>query len=58
MKKVIEKKITKKTKAILVVHFLGNPCKMDVISKIAKKHKLFLIEDCAEAHGAMYKKKW
>lgn len=55
--KSIEKKITKKTKAILVVHFLGNPCKMDVISKIAKKHKLFLIEDCAEAHGAMYKNK-
>ena len=55
--KKIEKKITKKTKAIIVVHFLGNPCKMDVITKIAKKNKLFLIEDCAEAHGAKYKNK-
>src|SRR6056300_594166 len=55
--KKIEKKITKKTKAIIVVHFLGNPCKMDVITKIAKKNKLFLIEDCAEAHEAKYKNK-
>jgi perosamine synthetase len=55
--KLIEKKITKKTKAIIIVHFLGNPCKMDVILKIAKKNRLFLIEDCAEAHGAKYKKK-
>ena len=55
--KKIEKKITNKTKAILVVHFLGNPCKMDVISAIAKRNKLYLIEDCAEAHGAFYKKK-
>ena len=55
--KLIEKRITKKTKAIIVVHFLGNPCKMDAILKIVKKNKLFLIEDCAEAHGAKYKKK-
>jgi perosamine synthetase len=55
--KKIEKKITNKTKVILIVHFLGNPCNMDVISKIAKKHRLFLIEDCAEAHGAKFKNK-
>ena len=54
---LIEQKITKKTKAIIVVHFLGNPCRMDKIVKIAKKHKLHLIEDCAEAHGATYKTK-
>lgn len=54
---LIEKRITKKTKAIIIVHFLGNPCNMEVISKIAKKHKLYLIEDCAEAHGSTYKKK-
>jgi perosamine synthetase len=52
--RIIEKNITKKTKALLVVHFLGNPCKMDTIVKIAKKNKLFLIEDCAEAHGASF----
>lgn len=51
----IEKKITKRTKAILVVHLYGHPCEIDVISRIAKKHKLFLIEDAAEAHGAEYK---
>src|SRR6056300_530485 len=55
--KKIEKQITSKTKAMLVVHFLGNPCKMDVISTIANRNKLYLIEDCAEAHGALYKKK-
>ena len=50
----IEKKITRKTKAIMVVHTYGHPCDMDRILKIAKKHKLFLIEDAAEAHGAEY----
>ena len=52
--KSIEKRITKKTKAIIAVHFLGNPCNMNAILKIVKKYKLYLIEDCAEAHGAMY----
>ncbi|KFM22210.1 Lipopolysaccharide biosynthesis protein RfbH [Marine Group I thaumarchaeote SCGC AAA799-B03] len=51
----IEKSITKKTKAIMPVHLLGNPCKMDVIMEIAKKHNLYVIEDCCEAHGAKYK---
>lgn len=54
--KKIEEKITSKTKAIMIVHIYGHPCDMDSISKITKKHKLFLIEDAAEAHGAEYKK--
>lgn len=48
----IEAAITPKTKAIMVVHLLGFPCNMDEILKIAKKHNLFVIEDCCEAHGA------
>lgn len=54
---IIEKKITKKTKAILVVHLFGHPAEMSKIKKLAKKYKLRIIEDCAEAHGAEYKKK-
>jgi len=49
---LIEKKITNKTKAIIVVHFLGNPVDMLIINKIAKKFKIKVIEDAAEAHGA------
>tara|TARA_B110000027_G_C16122545_1_gene304192 strand:+ start:8487 stop:9692 length:1206 start_codon:yes stop_codon:yes gene_type:complete len=49
--------ITKKTKAILCVHFAGWPCDMDPILDIAKKHNLFVVEDCAQAHGALYKGK-
>ena len=45
----IERKITSKTKAILVVHFAGRACEMDQICDIAKKHKLIIIEDCAHA---------
>ena len=48
----IEKNITNKTKAILVVHLYGKPCDMDQIEYIAKKYKLKIIEDCAQAHGA------
>lgn len=51
----LESLITPKTKAILPVHMLGNPCKMDVIMEIAKKHKLFVLEDCCQAVGASYK---
>ena len=54
----IEKKITKKTKAIMVVHIYGNVCDMSSINKLIKKNKLFLIEDCAEAIGAKYKNKY
>lgn len=53
----IEEKITKKTKAIIAVHTYGFPADMDKIKKIAKKHNLYIIEDCAEAHGALYKGK-
>ena len=51
----IEKAITSKTKAIIPVHIYGQSCDMEAIMTIAKKHKLRVIEDCAEAHGAMYK---
>lgn len=53
----IEKKITKKTKAILVVHIYGLPVDMDPILKLCKKYKLYLIEDAAEMHGQTYKGK-
>ncbi len=55
---LILKKITKKTKAILVVHLYGKPCEMDKILIICKQNKIFLIEDCAQSHGAMYKEKF
>ena len=54
---VIEKKITERTCAIMPVHLYGYPCDMDPIMKIARKHNLFVIEDCAEALGAKYKGK-
>lgn len=53
----IEEAITKKTKAIMPVHLYGQPCDMDPILTIAKKHHLHIIEDCAQAHGATYKGK-
>jgi dTDP-4-amino-4,6-dideoxygalactose transaminase len=53
--KKIEELITPRTKAIMPVHMLGNPCDMDAIMAIAKKHKLFVIEDCCQAFGASYK---
>ena len=49
--------INSKTKAILCVHLAGWPCEMDNIMNIAKDHNLFVIEDCAQAHGAKYKGK-
>ena len=51
----IEEKITDKTKAIMPVHLYGQPCDMDPIMEIAKKYNLYVIEDCAQAHGATYK---
>ncbi|MCK5130264.1 MAG: aminotransferase class V-fold PLP-dependent enzyme, partial [Clostridiales bacterium] len=51
----IEKKITKKTKAIMAVHMLGNMCDMERIMSIAKKHGLYVIEDCCQAVGGTYK---
>lgn len=53
----IERAITKKTKAIIPVHLYGIPCDMEAIVKTAKKYKLFIIEDCAEAHGIHYHEK-
>ena len=51
----IEEAITDKTRAIMVVHTMGKPCKMDSIMEIAKVHNLKIIEDSCEAHGATYK---
>lgn len=53
----IESVITKRTKAIMAVHLMGKPCDMDAINFLAKKHKIYVIEDSAEAHGAIYKGK-
>ena len=53
----IEEAITDKTKAIMPVHLYGQPCDMDPIMDIAKRHNLYVIEDCAQAHGARYKDK-
>ncbi len=54
---VIEHSITKNTAAIVVVHLYGRCCEMDAIQVIAKKYNLFIVEDCAQAHGAKYKNK-
>lgn len=51
----IEDAITEKTLAIVPVHLMGKPADMDAINAIAKKHNLYVIEDAAEAHGAVYK---
>jgi dTDP-4-amino-4,6-dideoxygalactose transaminase len=53
----IESRITKRTKAIMPVHMLGNPCDMDRIMAIARKHDLLVLEDCCQAAGASYKGK-
>jgi len=53
----IQKKITKRTKAIIVAHIHGQPCNLDEILKISKENNLILIEDCAQACGASYKNK-
>lgn len=53
----IQAVITKKTRAIMPVHLMGKPAKMDQINKLARKHHLYVIEDAAEAHGAVYKGK-
>ncbi|MBF0362582.1 MAG: DegT/DnrJ/EryC1/StrS family aminotransferase [Oligoflexia bacterium] len=53
----IKKKITRKTKAIIPVHFAGYPCDMDKIMAIAREHKLIVIEDCAHAIETLYKGK-
>lgn len=54
--KIVEK-ITPKTKAILVVHLYGQTCNMESINQIARKYNLKVIEDCAQAHGAVYRER-
>jgi len=49
---LIEEKITPRTKAIMAVHMYGHPCDMEAIMQIAERHSLYVIEDCAESHGA------
>ncbi len=50
-----EKRITSNTKAIIAVHLYGHPCDMDALQDIAQQYGLYIIEDCAQAHGAEYK---
>ena len=52
---LIERAINKRTKAIMPVHLYGQPCDMDSIMAVAKEYNLRIIEDCAQAHGAVYK---
>jgi dTDP-4-amino-4,6-dideoxygalactose transaminase len=54
---LIEDSITSKTRVIMVVHLYGKPCNMDPIMEICRRKNLYLVEDCAQAHGAEYKGK-
>jgi len=56
--KKIEQAITKKTKVIIIVHLYGQPADLTPILKLAKKYKLKIVEDAAQAHGASYKDKY
>lgn len=51
----VQRRITPKTRAIIAVHLTGNPCDMDALKDLADRHKLVLIEDCAQAWGARYR---
>jgi dTDP-4-amino-4,6-dideoxygalactose transaminase len=53
--KLVEKALTKHTKAIMAVHLYGRPMDMDPILELAKQHNLKVVEDAAQAHGAFYK---
>ena len=53
----VERRITPRTRAIIAVHLAGNPCDMDALKALAGKHRLVLIEDCAQAWGARYRGK-
>ena len=53
----LKSKVTKNTSAIMAVHLYGHPCNMEEVLKVANKHNLKVIEDCAQAHGAEYKGK-
>ncbi len=54
---LIERSINNRTKAIMPVHLYGQPCDMDPIVEVANKNNLYIVEDCAQAHGATYKGK-
>ena len=54
----IKKVLSKRTKAIIAVHLGGMPCDMEAIVNLAKENNLFVIEDCAQAHGAQYKNRF
>ncbi|MGQ9574637.1 MAG: DegT/DnrJ/EryC1/StrS family aminotransferase [Thermoguttaceae bacterium] len=51
----VQRRITPRTKAIIAVHLMGNPCDMDALMALAERHKLVVIEDCAQAWGARYR---
>jgi perosamine synthetase len=51
----VERKVSPYTKAIIAVHLFGNPCDLDALKDIARRHRIALIEDCAQAHMARYK---
>lgn len=55
--KSVEDKISKNTKAVIAVHIYGQSCNMDALQKICRKHKINLIEDCAQSAGAEYRSK-
>ncbi len=54
----VEAKITDRTRAIIAVHLFGNACEIDAIARIARRHKIPLIEDCSQAHATRYKGKY
>ena len=53
----IRKKITNRTRAVICVHIAGYPCELDMIMSLCKEKNIYVIEDCAQAHGAKYKNK-
>jgi perosamine synthetase len=53
----VRRKITRKTKALMAVHLYGHPCEMDSLADIARENGLYIIEDCSEAFGSLYKNK-
>ena len=58
MPELVEKAVSKKTKAIIMAHTLGNPFDIDEVLRVAKKYKLWIIEDCSDALGSRYKNKF
>lgn len=53
--RAVEAAITRRTRAIIPVHLYGNVCDMDGLLRVARRHKLFVVEDCAQAHGATWR---